>query len=172
MCLCVCCVYVFVYIYIFNQLSFFPLYKAWELDLISFCHRRKVAQSHIPVCPTFSCVILRVRSCNCVYHPQALSCTALLSALSPTPSSHLFPLKMCLIANHSPWILFFLFNQASLILQHMLHNFPSCCFSFSFSDIFSVFLDSLCSLTQGSHLCMSSCCHSYGLQLPSQIWLL
>lgn len=97
MCLCVCCVYVFVYIYIFNQLSFFPLYKAWELDLISFCHRRKVAQSHIPVCPTFSCVILRVRSCNCVYHPQALSCTALLSALSPTPSSHLFPLKMCLM---------------------------------------------------------------------------
>lgn len=71
---------------------------------------------------------------------------------------------------------FFLFNQASLILQHMLHNFPSCCFSFFFfrylfSDIFLLFLDSLLSPTQDSHLCMSSCCHSYGLQLPSQIWL-
>lgn len=45
---------------------------------------------------------------------------------SPLPSRNMFDCQSLSMD------FFFLFSQASLILQHMLHNFPSCCFSFSF----------------------------------------
>lgn len=107
MCAYVFSVYICLYIFLY-QLSFFPLYKAWELDWFLFVTGFFLPQSHFPVCPAFSCIILGASSC--VSQPQALSFTALQSALSPAPPSHLFPLKMCLIANPSPWIFFFFFS--------------------------------------------------------------
>lgn len=100
------------------------------------------------------------------------------SQLCSEPSARHHPvtfssLSICVWLPYPPSMdfFFFPFSQASLVLQHMLHNFPSCCFSFPFSDIFSLFFDSLLSPTQDCHLCMSSFCHSYGLQLPSQTQL-
>lgn len=170
---CACCVCVIVCIFL-NQLSFSPVYKAWGLDLVSCLHRREVARSQFPICPSFSFVIPQSSSSNRLSNPQALSFTALQSALSPTPSIYfLFPLTMCLIAllPPPPWWFFFPFSQACLALQHMLHNLPSCCFSFSFSDFFSLFFDFLLIPIQECHLCMSSFCHSHGLQQPFQTQL-
>ena len=143
-------VYVCLHVCIFlNQMSFSPVYKAQGFDMVTFLHRREAAQSHFPVCPSFPFVIPQASSSNCVSHPLVLSFTALRSALSPTPSSHLlFPLNKCLIAPPPQLIFFFYFSQACLVLQHMLHNFPSCCFSFSFSDVFSLFFGSLLILSR------------------------
>lgn len=85
------CVYAFVVymcltVCIFlNQLSFSPVHKAWGLDLVAFLHRREVAQSHFPVCPSFAFVIPQTGSSNCLSHPLALSFTAL--QVSPQPDT-------------------------------------------------------------------------------------
>lgn len=90
---------VHVYACIFlNHLSSL-VHKAWGLSLVSFLHRREVAQSHFQVCPSFPFVILQASSSNCLSHPLALSFTALHSVLIPAPFIHLlFSLNMCLIA--------------------------------------------------------------------------
>lgn len=93
-CVCACfsaCIFL-------NHLSSL-VHKAWGLSLVSFLHRREVAQSHFQVCPSFPFVILQASSSNCLSHPLALSFTALHSVLIPVPFIHLlFPLNMCLIA--------------------------------------------------------------------------
>lgn len=122
-----CLLYICVCIFFFIKCPSFHVIKhvnwIWFLSTTGGRWHRATFQTvlHFPVFP-------RASSCNCVSHPEALSFTALQSALSSTTPSHLIPLKMCLIANPSPWIFFFFSVRLLSFFNICFITFPAAVF--------------------------------------------